>query len=71
MCLARFAPRLDITGVDIPPAMVEHVARRVAEAGLADRARFVVGDVGVLPFPTPPSMLWSAFTGSSDLAERP
>ena len=51
VCLVRSAPRLDITGVDISPGMVERAARRVAEAGLASRVRFVAGDVGVLPFP--------------------
>jgi SAM-dependent methyltransferase len=49
--LARAAPGVTITGVDISSAMVERASRRVAEEGLADRVRFEVGDVGALPFP--------------------
>jgi SAM-dependent methyltransferase len=48
--LAQEAPHLAVTGVDISEAMVERAARRAAEAGLAGRVRFEVGDVGGLPF---------------------
>ena len=48
--LAREAPNLAVTGVDISEAMVERAARRAEETGLAGRVRFEVGDVGVLPF---------------------
>src|SRR5215216_3312603 len=48
--LAREAPDTTLTGVDISDAMVERAARRAAEAGLAERVRFEVGDVSALPF---------------------
>jgi SAM-dependent methyltransferase len=47
--LAREAPGMTLTGVDISDAMVERAARRAAKAGLSDRVRFEVGDVGALP----------------------
>lgn len=47
--LARAAPGTTLTGVDISDAMVERAARRAAGAGLSERVRFEVGDVGVLP----------------------
>jgi SAM-dependent methyltransferase len=49
--LARKAPGLAVTGVDISPEMVERATRRAEEAGLGERVRFEVGDVGALPFP--------------------
>lgn len=49
--LARAALDLKLTGLDISPPMVERSTRRVAEEGLAGRARFEIGDVGALPFP--------------------
>jgi SAM-dependent methyltransferase len=49
--LARAAPDITLTGVDISPEMVERAARRAEEAGLGGRVRFEVGDVGALPFP--------------------
>jgi SAM-dependent methyltransferase len=48
--LAREAPGMTLTGVDISDAMVERAARRAAEAGLSERVRFEVGDVAALPF---------------------
>ena len=47
--LAREAPGITLTGVDISEAMVERAARRAAGAGLSERVRFEVGDVGALP----------------------
>lgn len=48
--LARSAPGLDVTGLDLSPEMVELANRRAAEAGLpGERVRFEVGDVGALP----------------------
>jgi SAM-dependent methyltransferase len=49
--LAREAPSMTLTGVDISPAMVERAARRTAGAGLSERVQFRVGDVGALPLP--------------------
>jgi SAM-dependent methyltransferase len=49
--LARAAPDVALTSIDISPAMVERATRRVTEAGLAGQTRFEVGDVGALPFP--------------------
>ena len=47
--LAREAPGITLTGVDISDAMVERAARRAAGAGLSERVRFEVGDVAALP----------------------
>ena len=47
--LAREAPSMTLTGVDISDAMVERAARRAAGAGLSERVRFKVGDVAALP----------------------
>ena len=48
--LARKAPDMTLTGVDISDAMVERAARRAAGAGLSERrVRFEVGDVAALP----------------------
>lgn len=49
--LAKVAPNLVVTGVDIDPAMIERANKRLAAAGVVDRVRFQVGDVGALPFP--------------------
>ena len=49
--LAREAPGMTLTGVDISGAMVERAARRAAGAGLSERVRFEVGDVAALPLP--------------------
>jgi len=48
--LGRDVPNLAVIGVDISDAMVERATRRAAGAGLLERVRFEVGDVGVLPF---------------------
>jgi len=49
--LARETPGMTLAGVDISSAMVERAARRGAGAGLSERVRFEVGDVGALPLP--------------------
>src|SRR5215204_5540954 len=49
--LARQAPGITLTGVDISEAMVERAARLAARAGLSERVRFEVGDVAALPLP--------------------
>jgi SAM-dependent methyltransferase len=46
--LAQVAPDLEVTGVDISHGMVERATERAAEADLANRVRFEVGDVGAL-----------------------
>ena len=48
--LGREVPNLAVIGVDISDEMVERAARRAAGAGLLERVRFEVGDVGALPF---------------------
>jgi SAM-dependent methyltransferase len=47
--LAREAPSMTLTGVDISDAMVERAARRASVASLIERVRFEVGDVAALP----------------------
>ncbi len=47
--LAREVPNLAVIGVDISDAMVGRAARRATGAGLSERVRFEVGDVGALP----------------------
>jgi SAM-dependent methyltransferase len=47
--LAREAPGMTLTGVDISDAMVERAARRASVASLSERVRFEVGDVAALP----------------------
>ena len=49
--LAQRVLGLEVEGVDISPEMVERAARLVEEAGLDERVRFEIGDVGALPFP--------------------
>jgi len=49
--LAQTASNLEITGVDISSTMVERANRLAVGAGLGERVRFEVGDVGALPFP--------------------
>jgi SAM-dependent methyltransferase len=46
--LAREAPGITITGMDISEAMVERASRRAAGAGLSEGVRFEVGDVAAL-----------------------
>ena len=48
--LAREAPGITLTGVDISEAMVERASRRATGVGLSERVRFEAGDVGTLPF---------------------
>jgi SAM-dependent methyltransferase len=47
--LAREAPGMTLTGVDISDAMVERAARRATGAGLSERVQFEAGDVAALP----------------------
>ncbi|MBI4498064.1 MAG: class I SAM-dependent methyltransferase [Chloroflexi bacterium] len=48
--LARQAPRTRVVGLDLSPDMVERARRKAADAGLAARVQFEVGDVAALPF---------------------
>jgi SAM-dependent methyltransferase len=49
--LAKLAPGVRITGVDIAQEMVERASVLAASSGVADRVEFQVGDVAALPFP--------------------
>jgi ubiquinone/menaquinone biosynthesis C-methylase UbiE len=44
IALATADPNARIVGFDLAPAMLEQAARNVADAGLSDRVRFVLGD---------------------------
>jgi ubiquinone/menaquinone biosynthesis C-methylase UbiE len=48
--LARVAPGVRVTGVDIAPDMVERARSLAARSGVTDRVTFLVGDVTALPF---------------------
>jgi SAM-dependent methyltransferase len=50
--LARLAPGLAITGLDLTPGMVARARDRAVRQGLDARMRFVVGDATRLPFAT-------------------
>lgn len=49
--LARLAPRLRITGVDLSEEMLREAEAFARSAGLAGRATFKLGDVNRIPFP--------------------
>lgn len=48
--LAKLAPGVRVTGVDVAPDMVERASKLAARSGVADRVAFGVGDVAALPF---------------------
>src|SRR5690606_6315818 len=48
VCLARALPQAQILAVDLLTEMVQETNRRLAEAGLADRAEAVTGDMAQL-----------------------
>lgn len=48
--IARTAPDLKVTGVDISPDMVRLATSQAEKAGLQDRVCFQEADVGALPF---------------------
>jgi ubiquinone/menaquinone biosynthesis C-methylase UbiE len=50
LAIARAVPALRVEGLDLSPEMVAQAARNAAEAGLADRVHFTVGDVAGLPY---------------------
>ncbi len=49
--LARQAPGLHLTGIDLSAQMLAEARRLAAEAGLGARVSFKTGDVEALPFP--------------------
>jgi ubiquinone/menaquinone biosynthesis C-methylase UbiE len=49
--LARQAPELHVTGVDLADEMLELAEQTARDAGLGERASFKKGDVRRLPFP--------------------
>ena len=48
--LAKLAPGVRVTGVDIAPDMVERAIKLATRSGVADRVAFGIGDVAALPF---------------------
>ena len=62
MRLARLAPSLELTGVDVDPAMVARAQAKAEHAIPAGgrRPSFVVADAGALPFPDDRWTSWSA-----------
>jgi ubiquinone/menaquinone biosynthesis C-methylase UbiE len=50
LAIARARPGLAVEGLDQSPEMIDQARRNAAEAGLADRVRFTVGDVAELPY---------------------
>jgi ubiquinone/menaquinone biosynthesis C-methylase UbiE len=49
--LARAAPGLQVTGIDLSDEMLAEAERRARRAGLADRIAFKKGDVAHIPVP--------------------
>lgn len=48
--LAKLAPNLQITGLDVSETMVEIAERNAAEHGLGERVEFRLGDASEMPF---------------------
>jgi SAM-dependent methyltransferase len=48
--IAKTAPGVRVTGVDITPEMVQRASVLAARSGVADRVTFAVGDVAALAF---------------------
>ena len=48
--LARLAPGLHITGIDLAPEMLAQAAARAEESGVGDRVAFRLGDARQIPF---------------------
>jgi ubiquinone/menaquinone biosynthesis C-methylase UbiE len=49
VALATAFPDIEVTGLDVDPAVVAQAAKRVTEAGLGDRVTFSVADAGRPP----------------------
>ena len=59
VCLARALPRAEILAVDLLPEMVQEANRRLGQAGLAQRAQAVMGDMVHLPVqPARQDLIW-------------
>ena len=57
LCLALRVPGVDVTGIEIDPALTALANANAAENGLADRVRFVAGDM----FAPPPEITGTLF----------
>ena len=58
-CLARALPEAEVLALDVLPRMVERANHRLAEAGVADRARAEVGDMASPPVaPASQDLIW-------------
>lgn len=51
LSIARAQPLLRVDGLDLSADMIAYARAATADAGLADRVTFTVGDVAHLPFP--------------------
>jgi ubiquinone/menaquinone biosynthesis C-methylase UbiE len=51
LAIARAQPLLRVDGLDLSEDMVSYARQATADAGLADRVTFTVGDVAHLPYP--------------------
>jgi ubiquinone/menaquinone biosynthesis C-methylase UbiE len=49
--VARTLPDCRVDGIDLSSPMIDRARRNAADAGLADRVTFIVGDVAALPYP--------------------
>jgi ubiquinone/menaquinone biosynthesis C-methylase UbiE len=51
LAIARAQPLLRVDGLDLSEDMIAYAREATADAGLADRVTFTVGDVARLPYP--------------------
>ncbi|MER6176825.1 class I SAM-dependent methyltransferase [Streptosporangium sp. NPDC001681] len=51
LAIARALPELRVEGLDLSAEMIDRARQNAAEAGLAGRVDFAVGDVADLPYP--------------------
>jgi SAM-dependent methyltransferase len=68
IALARAYPRAQVLGVDLDPASVTEARAAAAEAGVADRATFMVGDAAQVG-PGAPFDLITVFEALHDMAD--
>jgi SAM-dependent methyltransferase len=67
--IARAYPQARVTGFDVDPPSVAAARRNAEQAGVADRVRFEVADVGSLPGGPPGFDVVTAFECVHDLAD--